>query len=222
VVEFRLGWFDRALKATEDAIELFDRANDLRGRITGLSNLALERGWIGDFGGAREAGEAALELARRLEFKLAEPSTLENLSVAEAVAGNYARAIELAQTSLEMRSSSGTQMWSAKTLADLAIWHAALENLTAARDAVNQLLENEDAILTGSDWPWYCYWAAAQVFHLEGDDARASRTLLRARKLMDQMADGLEPEDRERFLAIRSSVDLANAVAAGAWPSPPR
>jgi tetratricopeptide (TPR) repeat protein len=222
VVEFRLGWFDRALTATEDAIELFDRANDLRGRITGLSNLALERGWLGDIAGAREAGEAALELARSLDFKLAEPSTLENLSVAEAVAGNYARAIELAQSSLEMRSSSGTQMWSAKTLADLAIWHAALGNLTAARDAVNRLLENEDAILTDSDWPWYCYWAAAQVFHLGGDDAQASRTLLRARKLMDQMADGLDPEDRERFLAIRWNVDLSNAVAAGAWPTPPR
>lgn len=222
VVEFRLGAFDRALTATEEAIELFDRANDLRGRITGLSNLALQRGWIGDIAGAREAGEAALELARRLEFKLAEPSTLENLSVAEGVAGNYQRAIELAQSALELRLASGTQVWSAKTFADLAIWHAALEDLVAARDAVNRMLENEEAIVTGSDWPWYCYWAAAQIFHLEGDDARASRTLLRARKLLDQMADGLEPEDRERFLAISWNVDLNNAVANGVWPAPPR
>ncbi|MBV9332729.1 MAG: AAA family ATPase [Candidatus Eremiobacteraeota bacterium] len=222
VVEFRLGSFDRALMATERAIELFASANDLRGRITGLSNLALQRGWTGDIAGAREAGEAALELARRLEFKLAEPSTLENLSVAEAVAGNYERAIELAQSSLAMRSSSGTQVWTAKTLADLAIWHAALGDMAAARDAVTRLLENEEAIVTGSDWPWYCYWAAAQIFHLDGDDAQASRTLLRARKLMEQMADGLEPEDRERFMAIRWNVDLSNAVAAGAWPTPPR
>jgi tetratricopeptide (TPR) repeat protein len=222
VVEFRLGAFDRALAATEEAIELFDRANDLRGRITGLSNLALERGWIGDIAGAREAGEAALELARRLEFKLAEPSTLENLAAAEGVAGNYERAIDLAQTSLEMRSSSGTQVWSGRTIADLAIWHAALGNRDAARDAVNRLLENEDAIVNGSDWPWYCYWAAAQIFHLDGDDARASKMLLRARRLMDEMANGLEPEDRERFLAIRWNVDLSNAAAEGAWPTPPR
>lgn len=221
VVEFRLGAFDRALTATEHAIELFDRAGDLRGRITGLSNLALQRGWIGDIAGARGAGEAALELARRLEFNLAEPSTLENLAVAEAVAGNYERAVELAQTSLEMRSTSGTQVWSAKTLADLAIWHAALGNRVTARDAVSRLLQNEDAIVTGSDWPWYCYWAAAQIFHLDGDDAKASSMLLRARKLMDEMADGLEPEDRERFLAIRWNVDLSAAVA-GTWPTPPR
>jgi DNA-binding SARP family transcriptional activator/predicted ATPase len=221
VVEFRLGAFDRSLTASEEAIELFDRANDLRGRITGLSNLALQRGWIGDIAGAREAGEAALELARRLEFKLAEPSTLENLAVAEAVAGNYARAIELAQSSLAMRANSGTEMWSAKTLADLAVWHAALGDRATARDWVNRLLENEDAIVKGSDWPWYCYWAAAQVFHLDGDEARASKMLLRARRLMDEMAESLESEDRARFLAIRTAVDLTDAVA-GAWPAPPR
>ena len=221
VVEFRLGAFDRSLTATEEAIELFDRANDLRGRITGLSNLALQRGWIGDIAGAREAGEAALELARRLEFKLAEPSTLENLAVAEAVAGNYARAIELAQSSLAMRSSSGTQVWSAKTLADLALWHAALGDRAEARDWVSRLLENENAIVTGADWPSYCYWAAAQVFHLAGDESQASKMLQRARRLMNEMVDGLESEDRERFLAIRWNVDLTNAVG-GAWPTPPR
>ena len=222
VVEFRLGAFDRALSATEEAIELFDRANDLRGRITGLSNLALERGWIGDIDGAREAGEAALELARRLEFKLAEPSTLENLAAAEGVAGNYDRAIELARRSLELRSNSNTQMWSGKTVADLAIWHAALGDRDAALDAVKQLLENEDAMISGSDWPWYCYWAAAQIFHFDGDEPQASKMLLRARRLMDEMATGLEPEDRAQFLAIRWNVDLANVVAGGAWPAPPR
>jgi DNA-binding SARP family transcriptional activator/tetratricopeptide (TPR) repeat protein len=220
-VEFRFGFVDRALAATETAVELFERANDERGRITGLSNLALLRAVAGDIAGARQAGELALDLARQLGFGLAEPSTLENLATAEAAAGDYARAIEMAQTALKLRSESDTLVWSSKTLADLAIWHAALGNLPAARDAVSRLLANEDAIVHNADWPAYCFWAAAQVFHLDGDSAGAARTLERARHTMQRLADELEPTDREHVSAIPWHDDVRAALD-GVWPDPPR
>ena len=221
VVEFRLGLLDRALAGTEKAVELFERASDERGRITGMGNLVLLRGLTGDIAGARQAGELALDLARRMGFGLAEPSTLENLAVAEGAAGEYVRAIEMAESAMQLRSTSDTLMWTSKTLADLAIWYAALGNLPAAREAVRRMLADEDAILNNADWPPYCFWAAAQVFHLDGKPAEAARALERAKRLMQAFADELEPEDRQRYSALFWHTDVRAALA-GTWPDPPR
>lgn len=222
VIESRLGFFDRALAETEKAVQMFERANDERGRITGLSNLALQHALKGQIEEAREAGRLSLELARTLGFELSEPSTLENLAVAEARAGEYARAIEMAETSLEMRTRSDTEVWSSKTHADLAIWHAVLGNLPAARDAARLLLADEEAIVRGSDWSTYCFWAAAQILRLDGDTAGASRALGRARHIMEETARDLEPADRQQFLAMPWNADLLQAATAGVWPDPPR
>jgi tetratricopeptide (TPR) repeat protein len=222
ILEMKLGFFERACAATEKAVALFERANDARGRVGGLSNLIFMRAYTGQISGARQAAESALNLARELGFGLIEASVLENLAFAEAKAGDFARAIELTEASFELRSQSESQVWSSTTLANFAIWHAALGNLPAARDAVRRLLAADEAIMRATDWPTHCYWAAAQIFHAAGESAEATRALEQAKRMMLAAAEGLEPEDRESFLALPWHVDLANAVKAGVWPDPPR
>jgi tetratricopeptide (TPR) repeat protein len=220
--ELKLGFFDRARTATEHAVGLFKRANDERGRIGGLSNLTFLRAYAGQIAGAREAAELALARARELGLGLIEASVLENLAFAEGKAGEYARAIELAEASFEMRSRYESPLWSSTTLANFAIWNAALGNLEAARQAARRLLSDEDAIMRTTDWPSHCYWAAAQVFRRDGNAEEAARALERARRLMEENAGGLDPEDRESFLALPWHVDLMHAISTGVWPDPPR
>jgi tetratricopeptide (TPR) repeat protein len=222
ILEMKLGFFERACAATEKAVALFERANDARGRVGGLSNLIFMRAYTGQISGARQAAESALNLARELGFGLIEASVLENLAFAEAKAGDFARAIELTEASFELRSQSESQVWSSTTLANFAIWYAALGNLPAARDAVRRLLAADEAIMRATDWPTHCYWAAAQIFHAAGESVEAARALEQAKRMMLAAAEGLEPEDRESFLALPWHVDLANAVKAGVWPDPPR
>ncbi len=222
VLETRLGFYDRATSATEKAIELFEQAGDERGRIGALSNLVYLKACAHDAPGAREAAAKALDDARHQGFGLLEASLLENLAFAEGTAGNFALAIELAESSFAVRSRSESQVWSSKTLADVAVWQANLGNLPAAVDAVTRLLADDGSIMRGSDWPTYCYWAAAQVYRYAGKTAEAKRALDRASRLVQSSASSLEPEDRERFLGLPFHVDLRHAVETGDWPDPPR
>ncbi len=222
ILECWLGYFDRALAATNEAIDLFERAGDERGRLGGLANRVFLHACLGQVTEARRTAELALEPAQHLGLQLLEASVFENLAVAEAADANYARAIELAEASFEVRSRSESGVWSSKTLADVAIWHATLGNLATARDAVQRMLADEHAIMRGGNWPTHCYWAAAQIFHQVGDFQQAALTLERARRLMKTSAGELEPADRAQFLGLRWHADLAQTVASGAWPDPPR
>lgn len=168
VLEAQLGFFDRALAATEEAVAAFEQARDAQGRIVGLSNIVFLRASKGEIGEARHAAEKALKLVRQFGWENGEPFVLENLASAEAAGGDYARAIELAERSFEIRRRSASHVWSGKTLADVAVWYARLGNLPAAQDAVRRLLAGDDSIARFSDQPTYCYWAAAQVFTSKG------------------------------------------------------
>ena len=168
VLETRLGFFEKAVTATEKAVELFEGVHDERGRVIGLANLGFLRACAGNIEGAQVAAREARQLAQRLEFGLIEASALENLAFAEAAAGKLADAIAHAEAALEVRARSQSQVWASKTLADLAVWHAALANLPGARDYVRRLLTREDEISDSTEWPEYCYWAAAQSFASKG------------------------------------------------------
>ncbi|HEY1655697.1 MAG TPA: AAA family ATPase [Candidatus Tumulicola sp.] len=218
----RLGFFHEAVAATDKAVALFESVKDGRGRVIGLANLAFLRACTRDVAGAKEAGKKAISLARKHEFKLIEASAIENLAFAEAAGGNLVRAIQHANEALDLRQHSQSEVWSCKMLADLAVWHAALGDLTAARDSVRRMLANENAILRGTDWPEYCYWAAAQIFHLDGNANEAQFALGQARRMIDATAAELEPEDRDQFATIPWHVDIANAATNDVWPVPPR
>ncbi len=222
VLETRLGFFAKAVAATEKAVTLFENVHDDRGRVIGLANLGFLRACAGDVQGAQSAALEARELAQQLEFGLIEASALENLAFAEAAAGNLTDAISHAEMSLEVRARSQSVVWASKTLADLAVWHAALANLPAAHEHVRSLLANEKGLPDTTDWPEYCYWAAAQVFRLEGNLPAASRALDRARAIVQAAAEGLDAEDRASFAAISWHVDIAAAAQKGVWPDPPR
>jgi DNA-binding SARP family transcriptional activator len=222
VLEARIGFFDRAVAATEKALRLFEEAVDVRGRLGALANLIYLRACAADVRGAHDAADRALDDVRLHGFGLLEASVLENLAFAEGSVGNFDRAIELAETSFEVRSRSESMVWSSKTLADVAIWYANRGKLDSALDAVTRLLADDDAIVRGADWPSYCYWAAAQVLHFAGRAGEAARPLAKANRLMRESAANLEPEDRAQFLGLPFHVDLRGAVESGAWPDPPR
>ena len=68
VLETRLGFFEKAVTATEKAVELFEGVHDERGRVIGLANLAFLRACAGNIEGAQVAAREARQLAQRLEF----------------------------------------------------------------------------------------------------------------------------------------------------------
>ena len=222
VLEAKIGFFDRAIQATDQAIELFSRAGDERGRLGGLANRIYISACLLDAPAARKAAEEGLGDARRQGFGLLEASMLENLAMAEGAVGNYRRAIELADESFGVRSRSESLVWSSATLAASAIWLANVGDLPAALDAVARLLADDDAIMRGADWPTYCYWAAAQVLHFAGKSREAARQLERAKTILQSGAGVLEPEDHERYLALPFNVDILNAAESDVWPDPPR
>ncbi len=222
VLETRLGFFEKAVAATEKAVALFEGARDDRGRVIGLANLGFLRACAGNLEGAQSAALEARELAQQREFGLIEASALENLAFAEAADGKLTDAIAHAEAALEVRARSQSQVWASKTLADLAVWHAALANLPAAHNHVRRMLADEKGLPDTTEWPEYCYWAAAQVFRLEGNMPEASRALDRARAVVQAAAEGLDANDRESFSAISWHIDIAAAAQRGIWPDPPR
>lgn len=222
VLEMRVGHVDRGIAETHKAIELFEQANDIRGRIPALSNLALQYAYAGRPAEALRYGEESLELTRRYGFRNMEASTLENVALAEGVAGHYERAIDYANASLKLRSELQLQMWSGQTLASIAIWQVRLGNRAAAREAVEKLLADEDAIDRGNDWPAYCYWAAAQIVRLDGDRAKGKLLLERAKRLMHKAAQSFAEEDRAAFLSLPWHRDIAETAKTDVWPDPPR
>ncbi len=222
LLEARLGSFHKALAATEKGVALFETLPGHRGRVIGLANLGFLRACTGDSDGAQSAAREARQLARRLEFGLIEAMALEHLAFAEAAAGKLTKAIAHAEAALELRARSQSQVWASRTLADLAVWHAAVGNLPAARDHVRRLLADEKAISISTEWPEYCYWAAAQVSRLEGNMPEASRALNRAWQMLQDTAAALDPTDREAFAAISWHLDIAAAAQRGVWPDPPR
>ncbi len=222
VLETRVGFFERGMALAERALKIFSRHHYGRGRIVSLENLAFLRAYTGDIDGAREAAQEVQSLAATLEYALSEASALENLAFTEARAGNFERALELAEASFEKRAQTESQVWSCKTLADAAIWHARLGDLPAARENVRRMLSDEESIVEATDFPTYCYWAAAQIFHLDGRDGDAARALDKARRLLQSTAGGLEGEDRAQYLSIPWNADMMAAAESGQWPKPPR
>ncbi|HLY02775.1 MAG TPA: AAA family ATPase [Candidatus Cybelea sp.] len=222
VLETRLGFFEKAVAATEKAVALFEGVRDERGRVIGLANLGFLRACAGNIEGAQSIAREARELAQQLEFGLIEASALENLAFAEAAAGKLTDAIAHAEMALEVRARSQSEVWASKTLADLAVWHAALANLPAAHNHVRRLLADEKGLPDTTEWPEYCYWVAAQVFRLEGNLPEAARALDRARAIVQAAAEGLDADDRESFAAISWHVDIAAAAQRDVWPDPPR
>jgi DNA-binding SARP family transcriptional activator/tetratricopeptide (TPR) repeat protein len=221
VLESRLGYFDRAVALNAEATDLFRSGDNLRAEATGLENAVLLLALAGDNVGARDAAERAISLARRLELVLIEVSAQENLAFVEAREGRLERAVALAEKAIADRARHGSDVWSSKTLADVALWYALLGEMDEAREAVRRLLADDDAVATGTEWPQYCYWAAAQVLRLDGKPDEARAALDRARAIIAATADRLEADDRLQFLSIPWHTDIA-AAERGEWPDPPR
>jgi DNA-binding SARP family transcriptional activator/tetratricopeptide (TPR) repeat protein len=197
ILETRLGFFERGLELTERSLEAFERAGGLpRGLAIVLDNLVWLRAYAGQFEEAREAAKRASALADELDFAMQKASIVENLAFAEAQTGNFELAIALAKESLERRRTFESNVHSVKTLADMAIWQAGVGNLSAAREAIQELYQHEDEFVNATDFPTYCYWAAAQIFHIDGRATDERRALQKARQIMQTVVQELEDVDR--------------------------
>ncbi|HEY1680519.1 MAG TPA: AAA family ATPase [Candidatus Tumulicola sp.] len=222
VLETKLGFFERGLELTERSLEAFEKAGLPRGLAVILDNLVLLRAYTGRFDGAREAARRASELADELDFAMQKASIVENLAFVEAQTGDFELAIALAEESVERRKAFEPNVWSCKTLADMAIWQANVGNLPAAREAIRLLYEHEDDIVRSTDFPTYCYWAAAQIFHLDGRSTDERRALQKGRQIMQTMVQELDDVDRAQYLGIPWHADIIRASDSNEWPSPPR
>jgi DNA-binding SARP family transcriptional activator len=222
ILETRLGFFERGLELTERSLEAFERAEAPRGLVIVLDNLVLLRAYTGRFVEAREAARRGSELAEQLGFAMHTASIVENLAYVEAQMGDFEGAIALAEKSLERRKTLETNVWSCKTLADLAIWQANVGNMPAAREAIRELFKHEDDIVNATEFPTYCYWAAAQIFHIDGRAVDERNALQKARRIMFAVTDELDEADRAQYLAIPWNADVVRAAESGEWPSPPR
>jgi DNA-binding SARP family transcriptional activator len=222
ILETRLGFFERGLELTERSLEAFEKAGSPRGLAIALDNLVVLRAYTGRFEGAREAARRASAIADELDFAMQKASTVENLALAEAQTGNFELAISLAEESFERRKTFESNVWSCKTFADIAIWQANVGNLPAARDAILKLYQHEGEIVNATEFPTYCYWAAAQIFHLDGRVTEERRALQKGRQIMQNVAQELDDEDRAQYLGIAWHADLIRASDSNEWPSPPR
>ena len=85
-------------------------------------------------------------------------------------------------------------------MGDLALWHMAHGDLAAARARVDQMLKQ--GVHVWAEWPQRFHWAAAQVLHSCGDDARARSELVRARELVAELEKKLTGDDLARYLSV--------------------
>ena len=217
-----VGDFAAAERAHEQYFENFADDLEPRQRIVALINLAGARARSGRGEEAATLSREALTLARDAGYAVLEASATEALAFGEAASGEYRAAIERMETALSMRAKTNSADWSGVTLANLALWYANLGDLDGARTSITRMLEAEDTIASATPWPQTCYWAAAQVFHLCGDDAAAQRALDRAQTLMRSALERVDEGDRDMFLAIPWHQDLIAAGERDEWPNPLR
>jgi len=217
-----LGDFSTAEHSYETYFAVLPEDAEPRRRLIALLNLSSIRAFQRRGAEAKKPALEALEIARRHGFAVLEASAMENLASSEAACGDHIAAIETMERALTMRSDTASSAWTGVTLANLALWYAIVGDLKNARRCVDHMLEAEDTIRAATSWPQSCYWVAAQVTRLSGDDAEAQRLLQRAQSLLRSELERVDEGERETYLSIPCNRDIVAAHERNVWPDPPR
>jgi len=219
ILEHEVGNFPAGVTVTERALEIFSSLDDARGKATALANLATLHAAMGEGERACREVNESIEMSRAGGLRLNEAQALENLAIATASLGNRTEAIRLAHEALALHRELDFSKWSGRLMGDLAVWHAEVGDIDAARAQVDEMLAHDVNLC--SEWRQRFYWAAAQVLHACGEDARARSQLARAYELFSEIAAELTGDDLVRYESVPWNQAIIAAHNRGQWPSFP-
>ena len=122
-----LGQYRAAIKAHEQAQQLFLRIGDRGGEANSLGNLGNAYDSLGQYQRAIEFHQQSLDIKREIGDRGGEANSLGNLGNAYQSLGQYQRAIEFHQQSLDIDREIGDRGGEAKSLGNLGNVYARLK-----------------------------------------------------------------------------------------------
>lgn len=170
--------------------------------MVGLANLSLEQARL----------EAALTYVNQALDESRKSQTRE-LEVEELVLrgwiqlergnpGDVAKALKDAETALDINSQLGIEYLEIPTLTLRSAVKLKLGDLNEAAADISRACDLCDAEASiNVTMPLRAYHVASQVFDASGDRQHAASMMERARMLVSQLSEGLDPEHRQTFLA---------------------
>jgi tetratricopeptide (TPR) repeat protein len=220
LISCRLGVLGRAIAEFERSAELFRTIHDIRGQAVCAINLSCLRLRMGNAAEAKADAQRALELARKMKHAVYEAEALANLGAAERDLGELDIAIGHMKEGLGRQLETGRVSDRVNDLADLALAYFLGGNLTAACEAVGEVLSAAEGAPDVSLWPQNLYWIAARVYRGAGRDADWPPLLASAHTIMHERAGALsDPGERDAFFALPLNREIEEAATGQGWPS---
>jgi predicted ATPase/DNA-binding SARP family transcriptional activator len=215
-----LGRFAEAISAARQAERIFAALDDLRGQTVSALNIAWNALQLPDYGAAKDAAARALSRARAMQSPLFEAFALANLGAAERAQGDLPQAIAHMRAGLAIRRTIGQPVEIAGDLCDLAVAYLRGGDLTAAQEAVGEMLALAAANPEQMSYPQYILWVAAQTARATGDTAAATQLLAAAADLVREKAAAIgDAASRATYLQMSFNREVLAAQLTGAWPS---
>lgn len=214
--QMQLGLLDDARSSLENALEIFEAFDDMRGRAVSLTNLSMVRLLQQAPGEAGELASRALEASRKIANSVIEAAALANLGNAERELGQLESALAHMKDAIAIRERLGRPA-TFEELADLALAQLKAGE-PAALQTADDIMQRADASGENTVWPHYCFWAAARVYHHAGDDAKAAEALGRAQAHVRVQLDAIGDERAREGFGRLTAVRAISEAQGGVWP----
>lgn len=215
----RLGHYSQAILLFEQAGELFNPLDDLRGQMLSALNLSAAAIFQEDFPIARRAAQHGLDLARQLKIPFVEANALGNLGECDLNLGYAKQAIQHLEAGLAIRHEHNLPEGdSSADLAILAIAYLQAGEMEKARQISEKLVELVFSINKADQiaYPQQGLWAAAQVFRVVGDIVRSQKLVEEAYTLLQEKTAVIpDAESREAFLKLPFNRKVLQAYEEG-------
>ena len=211
-----LGLLDDARSSLTAALEIFETFDDTRGRAASLTNLSMVRLLQRAPDEAKEIGLRALHAAREIANSVIEAGALANLGNAERELGELDAALTHMKEAIAIRERLNRSA-TFEELGDFALAQMKAGDADAVRTA-DDIVQRADASGENTVWPHYCFWAAARVYHDQGDTNRATAALQRAEELVRVQLDAMADQRSREAFGELASVRGISAAQAGVWP----
>ncbi len=214
--QIQLGLLDDARSSLVKALEIFEAFDDMRGRAASLTNLSMVRLLQLAPEEAKEIGLGALHASREIANSVIEAGALANLGNAERELGELDAALAHMKEAIAIRERLNHSA-TFEELGDLALAQMKAGDVAAVRTA-DDIMQRADPSGENTVLPHYCFWAAARVYHEQGNESKAAAALARAQELVNvQVGAMADKRTREAFGEL-PSVRAISAARSGAWP----
>ncbi|MGH7837588.1 MAG: hypothetical protein ACREQC_07140, partial [Candidatus Binataceae bacterium] len=211
----QLGLLDDARSSLTSALEIFEAIDDTRGRAACLTNLSMVRLLQQAPAEAKEIGARALVAAAEIGNHAIEAGALANLGNAERELGELDAALAHMKEAIAIRGRLGRSA-TFEELGDLALAQLQAGDV-AALETANDILQHADESGENVVLPYYCFWAAARVYHAHRDPAAAT-ALKRAAALVSRQLQAMADERSREAFARLPAVRAIAAAERGDWP----